>query len=144
MIEAIKLCQRIMKRDFYKHFATISCDFITNGNQHPYKGKKPKELEEDLKQFAKEQNNKVNPEDFVVVLAKNTIGMGAQNPMLRVPFHDKEDRVTSVGDFAHYMSPSANFESFFVLYKATDDKEKLHKALEVTKLFMDNNNINGI
>lgn len=151
MLKAIELCRRILKRDFYQNLGTVHATDTQNcfrncktceddkKYQHEYRGQPKEKLENDLRNFVRQQDESLNAEDFVVVLSKASMGMGNSNPIHKVPFYDREGKVTGVNED---LSRFFHFEIFYILFRSMDIEACL-KALNVTKLFLDNNNING-
>ena len=143
MIKARNLLQRIMKRDFYPRLATIEA---TRGDA--FRGKSIEEVEQIVRHSIKEQTSdpdiSLDPEDIIVLRSKAALGMGNRNPMHKVLFYNKEDQsvsITNSSDIWKDMAPSADFETFFIVFKSTNGAA-CKKAFHCVQKFLQENRIN--
>ena len=146
--------QRILKRQFYKNIASINVDA-----NHVLKGRKPKELEAELRDLAKNMHDNLalvtlQPDDLIVLQSKVgtksyfigerrpsnpldhfqvSMGMGNRNPLHNVSFYTKNNQivetVSSLG-ITSSLPSNLNFETVFIVCKSLDERA-LKEAVRV-------------
>ena len=142
MIKAKNLIRRIMKRDFYPTLATIEAP-----RGHAFRGKSMEEVEQIVKNSIKQSSDPdvpLDPEDVIVLRSKATLGMGSRNPIHKVPFNNKEDQyvsITNSSDIWEDMTPYSDFETYFIVFKSSNDAA-CKKAFHCVQKFLQENRIN--
>ena len=71
------------------------------------------------------------------------MGMGNRAPMHNVTFYDKESRITKYDalNIQSEMPDYLNFETFFIVFKNTEEPEKMRAANRYVLTYLTNNNI---